>query len=83
MYEMLELILCNLKSGKISDNWVFHCFLTITDFDKISGNLRYSSVTDAIFICQGKWATGVKQFRGFLTCSKQTKTVLNVPTTQI
>ena len=38
----------------------FHCFPTVPDFAKISGNhqasvpeLRYSSLTDAIFICWG------------------------------
>ena len=56
-------------SGKFLDDRGFHCFPTIPDFAEMSGNcqtsvpdLRYSSVTDAIFMPQvevGNWSEAI------------------------
>ena len=40
--------------GKIPDDRGFHCFPTVPDFAKMSGNLRYSSATNTILICRGE-----------------------------
>ena len=76
---------------KFPDDQGFHCFPTVPDFAEILGNrqmsipdLRYSSVTDVIFICRvegggggglGNWSEAIKRIGNELKLSPTYPTV--------